>query len=284
MARPHIEFIHAQDLPWLQGVLPDALGRLDAKVLSRDDDTGACSIILRYPPGWRDDTVSHFAAAHEFYVLDGAIVRDGQSYGIESYGYFPAGHTTRSAASPEGAVVLTFFDATPVSVAGEGLVAQDPDAPAIPYINLLEMPWSSKGIDPDVQFLRIVHKVLRHNKATGDKTIVLDGGAHTHPRDWHEKALAHPCVEEMFLLSGDIVGERGLMTAGAYFWRPPHEWHGPFGSRYGNVSLIRFVGGHHVNIWGDESLRFQYDPPHAPKLPAALEPFRGSGRSFARPF
>jgi hypothetical protein len=75
----------------------------------------------------------------------------------------------------------------------------------------------------------------------------------------------------MFLLSGDIVGERGVMVAGAYFWRPPHLWHGPFGSRGGNQCLIRFLGGHHVNHWSKDALRFTFDPPHAPVLPDHLK-------------
>ena len=49
MARPHIEFVQSQALPWR--TLPDTAARpgVGCKVLSRDGDTGAVSVILRYP-------------------------------------------------------------------------------------------------------------------------------------------------------------------------------------------------------------------------------------------
>jgi hypothetical protein len=283
MARPHIEFIHAPDLPWQRDRLPGPLAALETKVLSLDADTGACSVILRYPPGYRAEGPQHLTASHEFYVLDGAIVRSGESYGMDCYGYLPAGHTEGDIVSRDGAVVLTFFDAAPQRRPGPGTLRADA-TPAVPRLDLHAMAWTAGDIDPDVQFLRIVHKVLRHDPRTGEKTLVLDCGAQTHPRNWRERALAHPCVEEMFLLSGDIVGERGVMTAGAYFWRPPHEWHGPFGSRYGNVCLIRFLDGHHVNLWGPEELSFRFDPPHAPKLPPELAAYGATPHPFSRPY
>ncbi|MDX2222873.1 MAG: cupin domain-containing protein [Rhodospirillaceae bacterium] len=273
MARPHIEFVHAQHLPWSKRALPGPLGELDCRMLSRDPGHGDCTAILRYPPGWRRPGPEQLSAAHELYVLDGELDISGRRYGIDCYAYLPAGTTHANWGSERGAVVLAMFDAAPHIAAGAGTAVADPDGPAVPYLNLHEVPWSTAGIDPDVQFLRLAKKSLRYNARTGDATFVLECGGHTHPNNWRERQLAHPCVEEMFLLSGDIVGERGVMTAGAYFWRPPHIWHGPFGSRGGNHCLIRFLGGHHVNIWSDQALPFSFDPPHNPALPDELKPF-----------
>lgn len=271
--RPHTEFIHAQDLPWQKNQLPGPFADLDCRILSIDRSHGDCSVILRYPPGWRRRGPEHLAAAHELFVLEGALEISGTTYGLDNYAYLPAGTTHRDWGSKDGAVVLTFFDAAPKATAGEGKPLANPDAPAVPRIDLHEVPWSSEGIDPDVMFLRLAKKMLRYNPKTGDATFVLECGGHTHPKDWRERQLRHPCVEEMFLLSGDIVGERGVMVAGAYFWRPPELWHGPFGSRGGNQCLIRFVGGHHVNIWSDEALTFSFNPPHAPVLPDEMKPY-----------
>lgn len=273
MGRPHTEFIHAQDLPWKIGELPGALAALETRMLSIDAERGDCSVMIKYPAGWRRNGPEHLSAAHEFYVLDGSIDISGIRYGRDSYAYLPAGTTHRAWGSDSGAVVLTFFDARPNLISGEGAPKVDPDAPAVPKLDLHEMAWSTAGIDPDVMFLRLAKKVLRHNARTGDATFVLECGGHTHPKDWRERQLAHPCVEEMFLLSGDIVGERGVMVGGAYFWRPPGLWHGPFGSRGGNHCLIRFLGGHHVNHWSKEALQFTFDPPHNPVLPAHMKVF-----------
>ena len=49
----------------------------------------------------------------------------------------------------------------------------------------------------------------------------------------------HDCIEEIFLIEGDIwLGNSGLMTAGSYLWRPAFITHGPFFSRTGALMLL----------------------------------------------
>ena len=272
MPRPHIEFVQAQALGWQTGVLPGAAGELQCKPLSVDTDNGACSVLLRYPAGWQRDGLMHLSAAYEFLVLDGELEINGQAYGLDCYGYLPAGFNFRSTTSHNGAVLLAFFDALPVPTKGQGETAEDPNAPVIPYLNLHEIPWSTEGIDPDVARDRyMAHKRLRHNPATGDTTFVLEGGAHSHAEGWREKELRHPCVEEMYLLSGDIIGPQGVIRGGGYFWRPADIWHGPFVSRMGYLGVFRFLGGHHVNIWSDEKREATLNPDYNPILPDELK-------------
>ena len=80
MPRPHIEFIHAQDLPWQSNALPGALNDLDCKVLSSDAESGACSVIVKIPPGWSRQGIENWSAAQEFFVLDGAVDIGSQTY------------------------------------------------------------------------------------------------------------------------------------------------------------------------------------------------------------
>lgn len=280
MPRPHIEFLHAQQLPWRKGELPGPYGELECKVLSRDAETGSCSVILRYPPGWTRPEAEHLSAAHEFYVLDGNLSLNGEEHPFDSYAYLPAGTTHEKVFSERGAVVLTFFSSTPNVFQGAGTTTTD----AITGLNLHDVKWTSADIDPDLDFLRIAHKILRRDANSGETTMVLNCGAQTHPADWQEKALKHPCAEEMFLLSGDIIGERGIMNAGAYFWRPPGIWHGPFGSRNGNLCLIRFMDGHHVNQWSDKDLPFSLTPDYNPDLPEELQKFASEPWDTPRPY
>ena len=276
MARPHIEFIHAQQLAWEKDLLPGPLGELDCKILSMDTEDGSCSVLLRYPAGWNRNDTAHLSAAQEFFVLDGALEINDQRYGLDCYAYLPAGFTRHGVASPGGAVALTFFDALPVTTTGEGSMIDDPNAPAIPFIDLHETPWDSEGIDPDVMRDRyMAHKRLRYNPATGDTTFVLEGGAHSHSAGWEEKPLYHPCVEEMYLLSGNIIGPQGVINGGGYFWRPPDIWHGPFVSRMGYLGVFRFLGGHHVNVWGGKALPATLTPDHNPVLPEELKAIAG---------
>ena len=272
MARTHIEFIQAQRLDWQTGILPGPAGEFQCKPLSMDTESGACSVLLRYPAGWQNAGLMHLSAAYEFLVLDGEFEINDQLYTLDCYGYLPPGCSYRTTSSRNGAVVLAFFDALPVPTQGQGEIAQDPKVAAIPYLNLHEIPWSTEGIDPDVARDRyMAHKRLRYNSATGDTTFVLQGGAHSHSEGWQEKELRHPCVEEMYLLSGDIAGPQGVISGGGYFWRPPDIWHGPFVSRMGYLGVFRFLGGHHVNIWSDEKRTSTLNPEYNPILPDELK-------------
>ncbi|MCU0758718.1 MAG: DUF4437 domain-containing protein [Steroidobacteraceae bacterium] len=285
MPRPHVEFLHAQQLPWVAAPFPGAGWRdVEAKVLSRDPGSGACSALLRLPAGFARGRHA-LAAAQEWLVIDGAMQRGALRYGLDDYAWLPARHAAGGWSSAGGAVLLAFFDREPgwLDLAGAAAAPSGPDAAdALPGAAPIEriathdLPWTSHDIDPAVQFLRLTHKVLRHVPATGEKTLLLSTGAQTHPRDWREARLAHDCVEEMYLLGGDIIGERGVMYEGAYFWRPAGQWHGPFGSRRGSLSLIRFCEGRHHNIWSDDVQPFTLEPAHAPELPPALRGVAGA--------
>jgi Domain of unknown function (DUF4437) len=271
MSRPHIEFLHAQQLPW--GAAPfeqaDWAGA-SAKVLSRDPDSGACSMLLRLPTGFAA-TATPQSRSFECFVIDGSAQLDAAPLGLDAYADVPAGASTVRLGSERGAVLLAFFGRVRTASPSADVPSAD-----VRVIDTHNAPWTRHDIDPSVQFLNLSHKVLRHDSASGEKTLLLSTGAQTHPHDWREARLMHECAEEMYLLGGDIIGERGAMYEGAYFWRPPGRWHGPFGSRRGSLSLIRFAEGHHRNIWSDDVQPFVLEPAHAPELPEALWSLAGA--------
>lgn len=269
MPRPHIEFLHAQQLPWVSAPFAGPLWpQTEVKILSRDSDSGACSILWRLPRDFQPPPAC-VAALAELFVIDGDCRLNSEDYDRDCYTALPAGMPWWQLGSSPGAVLLAFFDREPrASSVDEGPGHHDA-ALHVPRIDTHRTPWTSLDIDPSVQFLRLTHKVLRHVPTTGERTILLASGAQTHPKDWHEAQLRHDCVEEMYLLGGDIIGERGTMYEGGYFWRPPRLWHGPFGSRRGSLSIIRFTEGRHANEWGAARLPFSLAPDHAPALPAS---------------
>jgi hypothetical protein len=266
MPRPHCEFIHAQQLKWQAAAFPGEFWRgIETKTLSSDAASGACSLLLRIPVGKRAaDFV--LTAQSEWFVLDGEFQLDGETFGLDCYTCLPAWWPLRDFASG-GAVVLAFFASLPGAEAHSVATPQPDVSLRVPRIDTHNTPWTSHDIDPSVQFLRLSHKVLRQHPTTGERTILLATGAQTHPAEWREAQLRHDCVEEMYLLGGDIIGERGVMYEGAYFWRPGGIWHGPFGSRRGSLSIIRFAEGRHANEWGAEKLPFTLTPQHAPEVP-----------------
>ena len=119
MARPHIEFIHEQVLPWSEGLNGGSRPGVSVRRLSADDETGGSSLVIRYPPGWRRMGPEHLTTDEEFIVLSGSLEINGRTYDQLAYGFFPAGYVRTSSSSLQGALVLTFFESEPQAVPGE---------------------------------------------------------------------------------------------------------------------------------------------------------------------
>ena len=113
MPRPHVEFLHAQQLPWRAAPFPGGGWQgVEAKLLSRDPATGACSALLKLPPGFRRGAY-RLAASQEWLLLEGAMRRGAVDYGLDDYAWLPAGHPGDGWSSDGGAVLLAFFDREP---------------------------------------------------------------------------------------------------------------------------------------------------------------------------
>ncbi len=103
------------------------------------------------------------------------------------------------------------------------------------------------------------------------------------PLRWAERSEVHPTVEEMYLLAGEVHGNRGVMRPGAYFWRPASEPHGPFGTQTGNLYFFRTQGGQTVRRRTSTPIgRSDWWPDYDPVLPAELQPYRGEAPNGAR--
>lgn len=266
MTRPFIEFIQQQALPWSTGL--DGGGRpdVDVRVLSRDEADGSASLLLRYPRGWSRTATEHLRADEELFVLSGALEINGRRYAPKCYAHLPAGYTRTEQASPDGAVVLTFFSGEPGVSAGAGTCDTER---LVEFVDAFAGEWGGNfhpRFPPGAG-----RKYLRRDPHDGEETWILG----TMPLRWGRRPEQHPVVEEMYLLSGELVGHVGVMRAGAYFWRPPHEWHGPFGSPTGNLMLFRTKGGPLSTVYTEHEVPFSWAPAHRPILPPELQPHGG---------
>ena len=229
MGRPHIEFIHSWEAP--RSVVSDGpFTGLERRVLSEDDETGACTALVTVPDGWAGD-LGGIARRSELFCLRGALefgASTGESFGDGWYADVPAW------ALP-----------TPVRSAGALLLAmiEEPEAPVPPEgrtviaIDTHERRLELAG--PDVP-AGLAIKRLRVDAQRGDWTWIAAGA----PGYLEERAEIHPTVEEAFVLRGDVLlGGRGEMVAGDYFWRPPNVRHGPIYCRSGRVIFFRTKGG-----------------------------------------
>ena len=158
--------------------------------------------------------------------------------------------------------MLTFFSGEPRVVDGVGDGGDE--SRLVERVDAFEGEWGG-NFHPDFPG-GAGRKWLRRDPHDGDETWILG----TMPLRWGHRPEKHPVVEEMYLLSGELVGHRGKMYPGAYFWRPPEEWHGPFGSPTGNVMLFRTKGGPLSTVYTDHQVEFSWRPPHDPVLPDDL--------------
>ena len=264
MPRGHIEFINARSLNWQNHDFDCFSPDIETKILSLDQDTGAASVILSIPAGWQHDGPRWLNADEEFMVLDGSLELNGKTLDMDCYAFLPAGSERRHAASPNGASIIAFYSKTPDWLGQQPAHPADGIDPASIYLDTFEMPWHRNKMDPEYGDSGMRWKILRINEQNKDVTMLVNAPAHFHPRDWCGRQEIHECVEEMFLLSGDYIGDRGIMDAGSYFWRPAGEKHGPYGSRGGSLGLFRTLGAELTNNWTANVLKLSKTPKFDP--------------------
>lgn len=272
MARPHIEFVQSQRIPWSRDRLQEIRPGAETRLLSEDDESGALSLLVRYGAGFQAPAGA-LDTDDELLVLDGEITIGGQPYPAMSYAHLPAGYDAGGWSSASGAIVLEFLSGRPARAAAP--VPWD-EARLVRHRNVYDVPYTG-NFHPDFP-PGAGRKLLYQDPVTKDTTWVLG----TLPLRWAERSEVHPTVEEMYLLAGEVHGDRGIMRPGAYFWRPPAVPHGPFGSQTGNLYFFRTKGGLLATTYVDARKPFRWWPEYAALLPPALEASRGEIESGAR--
>jgi len=262
MAREHVEYIQSQQLPWQDCPWPYPGGGAQIKILSIDETDGACSLLLRLPAGWRA-TPDSLAVDEEFLVLEGTLTLGGREMAQDCYAWLPAGAPREVAASESGAVLLAFYSGRPLPMEARGS-----QSPVIH--DAFEMQWNCEGMDPAYGEAGMRWKILRHDPGAQDTTMLVMTPPHLVPPGWSGPQEQHDCIEEAYILSGDFLSPIGIMHPGAYFWRPPHVLHGPYGSRGGNLTFIRILGDILENNWSEHTMRLCRTPPHEPTIPSTI--------------
>ena len=236
--RPDVDFIATQDLPWTpvpRGELGSDAGGSLRKTLSRDPGDGAQTDLLAIT----DTQRGVLASACDFYVLSGRGTVGGRPYGPGTFVFAPAlsevawepgaGRTVLFAGH-HGAPAVTgsHDDDRPDGPAGAEVVVLPPDREA-----WVSMSWRGGEAQPaDVR--------IRWLRQDDSGIVFLVGMLPGYVAPLEEM---HPVYEESFKVSGDLLlGRRGVVRPGGYFFRSPGSWHGPLYSHTGNVSLIRKNG------------------------------------------
>jgi hypothetical protein len=229
VSRGHVEFAHAPEVS--EQTLPAAgwPAGATARVLSTDSGTGAFSGVVSLPPGYRRPA-GHFRTETECLVLSGSVRVDEESRGVGYYEYAPAGSDHAPWSTETGAELLLLarggradFHSAASGNGREGRIELETE----------RMEWIVSPVPGPPEGM--VLKILRHVESTGEMTALCSSVPHYD----YPMLEFHDCVEEIYLIEGDIwLGNSGLMTAGSYLWRPPFITHGPFFSRTGALMLV----------------------------------------------
>ncbi|MBL8644475.1 MAG: DUF4437 domain-containing protein [Rhodospirillaceae bacterium] len=285
MARPHIEFIQSQAVPWQ--TLGEGTPRPGAlsKVLSADPDTGAETALMKYPAGWHMGAAHYLESDEEFFVFDGELWVGSVAYKKGDYAYLPAGMPRPGLHSDTGAVVLTFHEALPRIVESENPGPMYDAARLIAKRESAAMPWTHPA-DPIVAAIanNAGRKLLREDPATGERTWLLQFGPDDPRKMTHGRVEIHPVVEEMFLIDGEIAMPYGMLTQGSYFWRPAGIPHGPVGTPKGLLGFFRCKGGPLTTQWSDKELPITWQPEHKPMVPPELAAFATTAYDASQPY
>lgn len=233
MARPHSEFIRAADVA--ETAAPPPFAGVRERRLSSDGETGAWTGLVTLPAGGRWE-LGGSARPVELFWLRGEATLGGAGaadrLGPGCYVYLESG-----------------LAAAPVAVAAGGedglalVMVEDERAPgpsgAWEVVDTELMNYALSGFDGQIP-PGLVIKKLRVDPESGDWTWVAAGA----PNRVTPLAEIHSTIEEAFLIRGDcLLGERGEMTPGSYFWRPGLVRHGPMASRNGTLFFFRTKRG-----------------------------------------
>jgi hypothetical protein len=278
MARPHIMFIMAQDLPWQKGIYGPGRDDVEMKMLSIDEKGTDATTIIRYPAGWQRTAPEYCTAHEEFMVLAGDITIDGHTYDTHCYGFFPAGYTREKASSKNGAVLLTMFYDKPMIVNGRGKGFDE--KMLVKFIDPKLIDWDPGLVDPQLA-KGVAIKHFRTDPYTGETSFLYCSPPHRVPPGMAKPKWTHPMVEELYVIDGDYVwGDCGRMGPGGYAWWREDVYHGPSGTDTGYHLFVRTIGGPLVNTFDTEKLPFHWDAPYNPQLPPELKKY---AKGFVRP-
>ncbi len=228
--RGFVGFINQQDLPWEEFRVQGVATGIKAKTLSRDPKTGAVSLLLYYPPGWRSQADSNYHSGdEEIFVLEGDLTIGERTLADRCYSFIPAGMAHGPISSRNGCLALTFFDREPDVIASkESKPGANPDR-RVEYKNYFDEPWALGVTRAKSNKPPLLVKVLREDKQTGARTWIA-GVLAGHPYYTWE---THPTWEEGYLLEGeyrlaeclDKKSKMGVYTPGSYFFRPADRPH-----------------------------------------------------------
>lgn len=251
MARPHIEPYVELDSPFKKFDLNGFKGS-HYKVLSLDNDTGACTLKVRFDGGFKRKAGMSYSDM-EFFVLNGGIKVGRDVWGEGHYAFVPAGQHLGAMSVPKGAETLVMFNDSEPSFLESDRNHQLALTEGFNSFNAYnDAPWGPGNLVSPSVATGVGIKVLHYDVLTQAITFLY----YMSPEFQQNNISYHDCAEESYHIWGaSWMMQFGALPTGGYFWRPPYIDHGAFKCKLGCIAFGRtdskLHNYFHFNPWAN---------------------------------
>lgn len=251
--------LHTDLIRWEPFVVPDSVGYAWSKTLSKDEETGARTVLVRYEPGFRAGASTSTWPA-DIYTLAGGMSCRDRTYNQDTYHYRPAGTPIGPTYSPEGITRLIFTadSQDPARSGSEEIFVQNvvTDVPPDPPTFRARQSTVEKDLEDTFgASAESAREMFDHGHIPADPTS-LAGATENVGERWRKilrldpvaeiavrvqrvhkvgardcvlKVHRHPWIEEAFLVRGNnqdydaAIDGHWKWSPGTYVCRPPGE-------------------------------------------------------------
>lgn len=250
MARPHIEPFCDRDIHFKNMVLPGFGSGMRYKMLSLDNETGACSMSVQLDGGYAQGPGFSYSEM-EMIVVEGSLQVGEQTCDRGHYFFVPAGYALPAISTSDGALVLMMYNTGEPS-----RVDSDSHHPLCrtelyhDKDTYQDITWAPGNVVSPSVASGCMIKLLNFNPQTFAMTFLYCMTPHFH----QDNISYHDCAEESYHLWGTSwMMQFGDLPTGGYFWRPAYINHGAFASELGCIALGRtdskLFNHFHYNPW-----------------------------------
>ena len=239
--RKHIEPFVDRDVSFKRLELKGIPSGYNYKMLSIDEDTGACTMTVRWDAGYNQPPSVSYSDV-EIFIMDGEM-KIGDKHCVKGeYLFVPRGVSIPAFATEKGCFALVMYnDTEPHFVESDENMTDAETHRFVQIQTYQQMPWQVPTLFPQTASGCLL-KLLSFDEKTHAMTFLYS----MTPGFNQDNISYHDCAEEAYHVWGTSwMMQFGDLPTGGYFWRPAYVNHGAFYSEHGILGFGRTDGDLH---------------------------------------
>ena len=253
MARKHIEPFVDRDVDFKRLDLKGIPSGYNYKMLSIDDDTGACTMTVQWDAGYKQPPSVSYSDL-EIFMMEGEMKVGDKVCRKGEFFFVPRGVSLPAFSTEKGCLALVMYNDTEPEIIESDEDMNGADREGLIQLSTYdEMPWQVPTLFPQTASGCLL-KLLRFDEKTHAMTFLYT----MTPGFQQDNISYHDCAEEAYHVWGTSwMMQFGDLPTGGYFWRPAYVNHGSFYSEQGILGFGRTDGELHNH--------FHYNPYSTPE-------------------